>query len=406
MVALADPHAYGFQQDVMALTDNNGVDIVLQLTTESLPNTCDDILAYGVRICKVGATRTTVSGIPNARYSALHLSSYMKRSQKRVQNVSRIVADHLDSGVLRPTDEEASHIANAASDIDELARVKFTKTVVLDIPDDYRPSQIQAATFKLRPDATYIVTGAETALGLECCRWLTDQGAAHVARVSSEVNASVFTKATRMYMESNNTKVYDIQKSITSPEDVRDIIKELEQQHAAPIRGIFNLAGNQADLTSSDPEDIRYSLNTQFRAAQLLGEEATLSLDYFVVLTSVDATLGTETVRSRSAVGAALGGLCERRRASGRCGLCLQLGQIRGVGDSGSENPELTEMAEAAGTKSLHFHEYLRILGSLLDKDHLPPTIAVMNQVSLIPNQSSTHCLHIVPNQRVDQIKP
>ena len=255
---------------------------------------------------------------------------------------------------------------------------------MFEIPDDYQPTHVQAAALRLRQDATYVVTGAQSRLGLEISRWLSDNGATDVAMVSSHDKLTSFARATKQYMESRSTNVYDIQNTLTTADDVRSIFKELQFRGANPIKGIFNLDSYEPDLSNQDPEYISELLNRQLRSAQLMDSgSVSLDLDHFVVFTSVDAIRGTETLPSRAAVGAVLGDMCATRRASGICGLCLQFGQIRGVGASGSDNKELTDEADTAGNKSLHFHEYLTILGNLLHKDDLPATVAVTNQVCL-----------------------
>ena len=106
-----------------------------------------------------------------------------------------------------------------------------------------------------------------------------------------------------------------------------------------------------------------------------------MTLDYFVLFGSSASAWGHPGLSNLCAVSQHLDALATTRKFTGLPSLCVLLGQMRGAG-SVAEDEDVVCAMEKAGMDSMHVHEYLEILGSLLSKGgRLPPTVSITNQV-------------------------
>ncbi|KAK2166793.1 hypothetical protein LSH36_35g05026 [Paralvinella palmiformis] len=381
VLAVANPINFGFHEDMMNFTNNNGVDVVFQMG-EALPHTCIDVLACGVHVCNVGARRTAIFNIPNARYSTLHLSSLATRWQDKIQERASLVTSLLDRGSLASIRAESREFCDVLYELEPSQSDEASdRALVFEIPDDYRPPDIHSIQIRFRSKAWYVVvTGHRLELALEVCRWLAEGGAAHIALVSRGGEESFLLKATEKYVNSKNGHLYSVRSDMATKQQVDDAIGEIRKTCQHPISGIFHLNDDGTEFTSDTTDQIKDFFSSQVGSIQLLEEAtASMNMDHFVVFASADGTWCNHEVPTRTAVARIAAELCQRGRSLGRRTLCVELGQIRGAG-SPAEEDRFVELAEKIGSKSLHFDEYLAIIGTLLQRDDLPAMVTITHQ--------------------------
>ena len=206
---------------------------------------------------------------------------------------------------------------------------------------------------RLRPDGSYLVTGAFGALGQLVCRMLAKRGARRLLLVG---RTPVPERSAWQQVEPENTQAAQVRllqelealgvEATPVRLDVTDEgalvrwIQSRREQNLAPIRGIFHLAGQVHDrlLPEMDRETFGAAYHPKVAGAWLLHRHlSSQPLDYFVLFSSVASLLTTGGQTNYAAGNAFLDALAHHRRARGLPALSLDwgpwaIGMIRELG--------------------------------------------------------------------------
>ena len=158
---------------------------------------------------------------------------------------------------------------------------------------------------------------------------------------------------------------------VTSLAGVERIFAEIKD--FPPLKGIFNVANLSSDEFPEKLSALAISSQHLHDVSQKMGVE----LDYFVMFTSVAESISVLDLNTIAANSAYISCLSHQRLQQGLPSMSLQMGRVQGV----NIDNEIDRAQENHGMKSLHFHEYLKILGHLLQSDYPPPVITVSYQV-------------------------
>ncbi|MEU0738910.1 amino acid adenylation domain-containing protein [Streptomyces sp. NPDC006134] len=195
---------------------------------------------------------------------------------------------------------------------------------------------------RLRPDGTYLVTGAFGALGRLLCRTLVRRGARHLVLVGRTAlperarwhgldPASPAGRAVRFVQELESLGAHPVPVSldVADEESLTTWLAGHRASGAAPLRGVFHLAGQVCDTLA--PEMDRRVFDTAYRPKavgahllhRLLRDEP---LEHFVLFASVASLLTTAGQANYAAGNAFLDALAHRRRALGLPALSIDWG--------------------------------------------------------------------------------
>jgi acyl transferase domain-containing protein/acyl carrier protein len=183
-----------------------------------------------------------------------------------------------------------------------------------------------------RPDASYLITGGTGALGLQLARRLVENGARHLLLISRSAPGDA-ASARIETLRRLGAEVRHVRADVTSRDDVRAVIAS----HAAgpPLRGIFHAAGALSDarLESLSPHDIAQVFAPKVTGAWLLHEASLgLSLEWFVLYSSLSALLGSVGQAHYAAANACLDALAQTRRRLGLPAVSLNFAPWAGEG--------------------------------------------------------------------------
>ncbi|MFJ3582077.1 amino acid adenylation domain-containing protein [Streptomyces sp. NPDC090127] len=195
---------------------------------------------------------------------------------------------------------------------------------------------------RLRPDGSYLVTGAFGALGRLLCRHLVRQGARHlilVGRTELPDRAdwraldpdSPAGSAARFVKELEALGAHPVHAALDIA-DERALTAWLaahRDRDAPPVRGVFHLAGHVRDIPVQDMDRASFDavLAPKAAGAWLLHHHLRDEpLDHFVLFSSVAALLTTTGQTNYAAGNAFLDALAHHRRARGLPALSLNWG--------------------------------------------------------------------------------
>lgn len=172
---------------------------------------------------------------------------------------------------------------------------------------------------KIRSDATYLVTGGLSGLGLLCARWLAKKGATRIVLIGRR-SATAESSEQLDQLRQQGVEIVVSQTDIRDAEALRLAFAEIENP-ARPLRGIVHSAAVLSDgaALTLRREQLREVVDPKVLGVMNL-EQMTRSadLDFFVLFSSVAAVLGNPGQSAYCAANSFLDSFAERYSASGR----------------------------------------------------------------------------------------
>jgi acyl carrier protein len=240
-------------------------------------------------------------------------------------------------------DASADNAANIASLVAELHREDTQETQIA-YRDNTRlgrrlvkmpPAAFQPVTFK--PDASYLITGGLTGLGLLVAEWMAERGAAHIALMGRRA-PSEEANLTLQRLAQAGVHIEVVQGDVSVAEDVARAIQSVHSE-AAPLRGVMHAAGALDDGTLMLQNWERFETVMK---AKVFGtwhlHQLTHDLDFMVLFSSGASLLGSAGQGNHAAANAFMDGLAYYRQVRGLPTVSLNWGAWSGVGAAVDRN--------------------------------------------------------------------
>ncbi|WPB81675.1 type I polyketide synthase [Archangium violaceum] len=190
----------------------------------------------------------------------------------------------------------------------------------------------------LRPDASYLVTGGLSGLGLAAAERLVERGARHLVLLGRrEPGAEV--RARLAVLAGRGVNVQSLSCDVSVASELESALAGISGR-LPPIRGVVHSAGVIDDglLMQLTPERFaRVFASKVFGGWNLHRALQGVELDFFVLFSSAASLIGSAGQASYVAANAFLDGLAHHRRAAGLPGLSLNWGAWAEVGAAADE---------------------------------------------------------------------
>lgn len=236
---------------------------------------------------------------------------------------------------------------------------RFTRAQVADAPP---------VDFKLKPDASYLITGGLGGLGLSVAKWMIGAGARHVALMGRKGPTEEAAKILRD-MEKGGAKVKHLSCDVSDPNDVLSALC-LFGAEWPELRGIVHTAGVLDDRTImelSSPNIQTVFGPKVFGAWNLHSLTSTQELDFFVLYSSGASLLGSSGQANYSAGNAFLDALAHARQCRGMRGMSIQWGAFLDVGLAAKHDNRGSRL-ERLGLAGFSTDDGIGILQKLLER--------------------------------------
>ncbi|MFN8470139.1 MAG: SDR family NAD(P)-dependent oxidoreductase [Caldilineaceae bacterium] len=346
-----DSRSLDFADEIMALTQGEGVDLVLNsLAGDAIPRSLATLRANG-RFLEIGkrdiydGSRLDMSLLKkNIAFYAIDLLPLLAAQPHLCREMLSELTELLAAGALPPLPYTEFHITEAAAAFRHMAQARHIGKIVITTgagpaaDGETRPVLIAAAPgVVLRSDATYLVTGGLGALGQRLAEWLVQHGARHLVLLGRHPATPEATAALAVLAE-EGAEIVVKQADAASAADLSGVLDEIAQS-LPPLRGVFHLAGVLDDglLMHMNDERVARALAPKAGGAWLLHcLTRHLELDYFVMYSSATAVLGSPGQANYTAANAFLDGLVHYRHRQGLPALSVNWGAWAGAGMAAS----------------------------------------------------------------------
>ncbi|GET43760.1 polyketide synthase [Microseira wollei NIES-4236] len=326
-----------FADQVMAITEGQGVDIVLNcLADEFIPKSLS-VLRVGGRFLEIGKRGVwTPSQVAEVRsdvsYFLIDLIQVCQEQPILIGSMLRQLMQQFQEGKLKPLPRKVFSLQDAVSAFRYLQQAKHIGKIVLSRwSKDEKSALPEQLTFNR--NSTYLITGGLGGLGLLVARWMVEKGVRHLMLVGrSSPNDSV--KSQLRELEQAGAKVIVEQADVSDPEQVARVLGDIERS-APPLRGIIHAVGVLDDgvlLQQSWERFERVMIPKVQGGWNLHSLTQNQSLDFFVLFSSTASLVGNSGQANHSAANAFLDTLAYYRRAIGLPGLSINWGPWAEIG--------------------------------------------------------------------------
>jgi len=234
------------------------------------------------------------------------------------------------------------------------------------------------ATFVLRGDVTYLVTGGLGNLGLQLARWLIERGARHlllISRTPLEDPSSSRRRAVEA-LRALGAEVRVQSLDVADAEALRTALATLSR----PLAGILHAAGDgnfQPLLGPSSPAALLAAFRAKVAGAWHLHQlTRALALDFFVMFSSAAAVLGGRTQGHYAAANQFLDALVYARRAQGLTATSINWGLWA---DGGIGGAALAQKLSAGGLRPMATETALAALERIVADDRPQQLVAAID---------------------------
>ncbi|MFL9961035.1 SDR family NAD(P)-dependent oxidoreductase [Paraburkholderia sediminicola] len=221
-----------------------------------------------------------------------------------------------------------------------------------------------------RPDATYLVTGGLGGFGQKTARWLVERGARHLVLAGRSGADTLERRAFVDDLRGRGANLVCVKCDFAHEGQVRDLFATMAAT-APPLRGVFHAAAVIIDqpIVELVPQDLVAVMSAKAESARLLHElTREMTLDYFVLYSSIANLVGNSRQASYVSANGFLDGLAWHRRALGLPATSINWGAIADVGVV-TRDEKLEQFMRYMGLRGMDSAEALRWLERAMLRD-------------------------------------
>ncbi|GAB6142395.1 type I polyketide synthase [Methylosoma difficile] len=340
-----DSRSLSFAEDILAATQQGGVDVVLNsLAGEAINRNFQVLKPFG-RFLELGKRdfyeNTHIGLRPfrnNISYFGIDADQLMQERPDLARKLFAEVMALFHSGVLHPlpyTTFDANQVVDAFRYMQQAKQIGKV-VVTYDNSIYLKPASLPSmpALLQLPATASYLVTGGLSGLGLKTAQWLVTKGARHLILVSRSGAASEEAQTAIAQLRNEGVTVFAEACDISDKVALKELLADC-QTNMPPLKGIVHAAAVIEDglVFQSTPEQIQRVLAPKIMGALHLHElTAGLPLDWFVMYSSVTTLFGNPGQSNYVAANLWLEALAAQRQQQGLPATCICLGAIEDVG--------------------------------------------------------------------------
>jgi len=381
MIALGAEHAFdsrsgAFVDDVMRVTDGQGVSVVLNsLAGQAMERSIGLLRPFG-RFIELGKrdylANTSVGLRPfrrNLSYFGVDLDQMLLSRPDLWRRLFSEVLGGFERGDFAPlpyTVFESADVVEAMRLMQQSGHIG--KILVRPPPAGSSPDTPKRREFKVDPARTHLVIGGLGGFGVETARWLVERGARHLVLVGRRGVASELAVNAITEMRGRGAEIRVEALDIADRARSEALLSALKQE-MPPLAGVIHAAMvlDDAILANIDERRLLDVLRPKIAGAENLERLTTdLKLDYFVLFSSATTVIGSPGQGAYVAANGFLEGLARRRRSVGLPALAVAWGAIEDAGVLARSTATREAIAARTGVKGIKARAALELMAEAL----------------------------------------
>lgn len=344
-----------FFENIQRVTNNYGVDVVLNsLSGEMFRLSCDLVAPFG-RFVEIGRKDLTDDVLMptkfllrNVTFAYVDFGAVMEQNKPLAGRLLKSVVELAAAGSIRPVTITTMSISEIESAFRLIQGGKHTGKLILTVDDGQTVNAIPSAPDRvtLREDATYIIAGGLGGLGRALVSWLADCDARNIMTLSRSGARDARSAEVVDQMGLKGVKVAAKVCDISSESQLMEVLQEINGGLLPPVRGIIQSAMILRDSMFQDmtAQDRNQALAPKVRGTINLNNAFGKSgrLDFLVLLSSAVVLSGNFGQSNYAAACGFQDTLARRELQLGDHFYSINVGPILEAGYV-SENPEAAD---------------------------------------------------------------
>jgi acyl transferase domain-containing protein/long-subunit acyl-CoA synthetase (AMP-forming)/NADPH:quinone reductase-like Zn-dependent oxidoreductase/surfactin synthase thioesterase subunit len=314
-----DSRSLTFAEEILRDTGGQGVDVVLNsLSGTGFIEKTVSVCARGATFLEIGKRNIWSSEEmkkvrPDLSYFVIALDDMLVHEQQVIHKLLQEVIPQFSNNDLKPLPVTSFSLTHAIHAFQYMQQAKHIGKVVI---------EREKETAQIEKEAAYLITGGGGALGLEMAKWLVSKGAQHIFLVG------------RRLPNVDLPGVYPAQLDVSVEKDVHSFIRRFGAD-LPPLKGVFHAAGILDDgvIQEQNWERFEKVLGPKAYGAWYLHKATEhLSLDFFVLFSSIASILGSPGQINYAAANSSLDALALWRKQKNLAALSINWGPWKEVG--------------------------------------------------------------------------
>lgn len=332
-------HDCTFEDDILRITDNQGVHIVLNsLSGEQLKASLRVLARYGqfLEIGRYDMLQNTPLGMEvfakEIVFHGIGLDNVMQDNPEELSELITLMHEGLAEGVVQPLPSTVFPADKIEDAFRYMARGHHIGKVLIDFNNE---PVITEKKFWCSAEETWLITGGLGGFGLELADWLVEKGAKKIVLCGRSGIRNSYQQYRVEHWRKMGVNIEIQTDDIGNVDQMHNLIKSLESDR--PLGGIFHLAMVLQDalFQNMDEKQFKDVCQPKIDAAKILDElsrELCQNLRYFVTFSSIVATQGNAGQANYGFANFAMDQLCRQRKLDSLPALSIQWGQVGDVG--------------------------------------------------------------------------
>jgi phthiocerol/phenolphthiocerol synthesis type-I polyketide synthase C len=374
---ILDSRSLRFADDILALTDGEGMDVILNsLAGEAIHRNLDILRPFG-RLLELGKRDFYENSRIGLKYFRNNLTYFgIDADQLLVERsdlARRLFMETMvlfERGVFTPLPYRTFEAVRVSEAFRYMQQSKHIGKIIV-TPPDFDLEEEAQENFKeplVKADAAYVVTGGLAGFGFENARWLAEKGAGALILIS---RSGLETEAARVNvekLESMGTKVIAAACDVTDASAVGALIKQAEAAGFS-LNGIIHAAAVFEDslIDTLTFETYQKVLAPKVDGCAVLHQLSEgKELDFFVLHSSITTAFGNPGQANYVAANHYLEAFSDHRRALGLPSLSIGWGAIADAGYLARNTDIRDNLERKLGSDALTSRRALEVLEQLL----------------------------------------
>jgi acyl transferase domain-containing protein/acyl carrier protein len=363
-----------FAKELPVRTEGRGVDVVLNSLTGPFIPAGLRALAPNGRFLEIGKaevwSQDQVAAVrDDVDYHAVDFFRFAQENPAIVGALLRQMAAAFEDGSLQPPPVTTFPIEQGVAAFRTMQQARHVGKIAILVE---HPSP----RGRFREDASYLITGGLSQLGLLTADWLAERGAGSLI-LASRRPPSGSSETQLEQLRRRGCRVTVVSVDIADRHAVAGMLTRIEQE-LPPLRGIVQSAGVLDDGVLMELEWPRFRRVLEPKAHGTWNLHVLtrhLPLDFFVGYSSVAAVFGSAGQANHAAANRFLDALMTMRRRRGLPGLSLNWGAWSELGNGARLSPAARERGRRMGQGTIPTRKGRSLLGHLWHQEE--PAIAV-----------------------------
>ena len=312
-----DSRTKEFSQEILALTNGRGVDVVLNSLNSTWVDASFECLSQHGRFIEMGkievwSPEKAAEKRPDVKYYQFDLLEIASGNPQYINNLLFKILNEYKVGTYKPLPIKVFTKDQCSDAFRYIAQAKHIGKVVVNLKNSKESAR------KISSDGIYIITGGFGAIGTELIKWLISKGATAILVISKNAKTHLDQNNIIRWLESG-TRIsalnIDFEEEFDHSKIIEKITTNISQQK---LLGMFHLSGKLEDglITNQNITRLKSVFSVKWNGYIVLKklQDAYSKLEYqspfLVSFSSISALLGSPGQIFYSSVNSAIDGSC------------------------------------------------------------------------------------------------